>query len=74
MRFTCYIEEEKGVRVSENTVLRKTFGTKMEEEIGGRRKMHDKEFNGFYWSLNIIRAIKSTGIRYFGNVERMGKR
>jgi hypothetical protein len=46
--------------VFENRVLRKTFGSKREQVIGGLRKVHNEELHNFYLSPpppppNIIR-------------------
>jgi hypothetical protein len=40
--------------VFENRVLRRIFGTKRDEAIGGRRKLHDEELHNLYSSPNII--------------------
>jgi hypothetical protein len=39
------LNEEHGLRVSENRVLWKTFGPKMDEVTGEWRKLHNKEFH-----------------------------
>jgi hypothetical protein len=41
--------------VFENRVLRKIFGPKRDEVIGGWRKLHDEELHNSYSSLSIIR-------------------
>ena len=35
--------------------------------------MHNEELNDLYSSPNIVRVIKSRGMRWAGNVERMGE-
>jgi hypothetical protein len=51
-----------------NRVLRRIFGPKRDEIIGGWRKLHNEELNNLYSSPNIIRTIKSRRIRWAGNV------
>ena len=52
------LREERRLRVFENRVLRRIFGSKTDEVTGEWRKLHNEEFNDLY-SPNIIRAIKS---------------
>jgi hypothetical protein len=40
---------------------------------GGWRKLHNEELHNLYSSPNIIRMIKSRGIRWAGHVARMGE-
>jgi hypothetical protein len=49
--------------MSENRVLRKTFGPKREEVAGEWRRLHNGELHNLYASLNIIRVIKSRRMR-----------
>jgi hypothetical protein len=46
------------LRVIENRVLRKIFGCKREEVVGGWRRLHNEELHTLYTSLNIVRVIK----------------
>jgi hypothetical protein len=57
--------------VFENTVLRRIFGPKRDEDW---RKLHNGELHNLYSSPNIIRTIKSTRMRWAGHVARMGRR
>jgi hypothetical protein len=57
--------------VFENRVLRKIFGPKRDEVIGGWRKLHNEEHN-LYCSPSIIRMIKSRRMRWAGHVTRIG--
>jgi hypothetical protein len=59
--------------VFENRVLRRTFGQKRDEVIGGWRKLHSKEIHNLYSSPSIIRMIKSKRMRSAGNVAHMGE-
>jgi hypothetical protein len=62
--------EEHRLRVFENTVLRKIFGPKREED-GSWRKVHNDELRHLYSLLNIIRVIKSRRMRWAGHVACM---
>jgi hypothetical protein len=60
--------------VFENRVLRRIFGPKRDEVTGEWRKLHSGELHNLYSSPDIIRQIKSRGMRWVGHVARMGKR
>jgi hypothetical protein len=53
------VRQERGLRVSENRVLRRVFGPKSDEVTGDWRKLHNEELNDLYCSPNIVRVIKS---------------
>jgi hypothetical protein len=57
----------------ENTVLRRIFGPKREED-GSWRKLHDDELHSLYSSPNIVRVITSRRMRSVGHVASMGER
>jgi hypothetical protein len=57
------LTEEHSLRVLENRVLRRVFGPKREEVIGGWRKLHNEELHYFHTSPNIIRVTKLRRIR-----------
>jgi hypothetical protein len=66
------LREEHRLKVSENTVLRKIFGPKREEnELW--RKLHNDELHSLYSSPNIVRVIKSRRMRWAEHVARMGR-
>jgi hypothetical protein len=54
--------------VFENRVLRRIFGPKAEEMTGDWRRMHNEELSYLYCSPNIIRVVKSKGMRWTGQV------
>jgi hypothetical protein len=66
------LREEHRLRLFENGVLRKIFGTKREEVARGWRRLHNEELQNLYASLNIIRMTKSRRMRWVGPVARMG--
>jgi hypothetical protein len=57
------LEEEDTPRIYENMVLRRIFGPKSDEVVGGRRKLHNEELHNLYSSPSIIRIITSRRIR-----------
>jgi hypothetical protein len=68
------MREERRLRVFGNRVLRRIFGRKGNEVTEERRKLRYEELNDLYSSSNIIRAIKSRGMRWAVHVARMGER
>jgi hypothetical protein len=45
----------------------------MEEVAGGWRRLRNEELHNMYASPNVIRVIKSWGMRWAGYVARMGE-
>jgi len=68
------LREEGRLRVFENRLLKRIFGSKRDEVTGEWRKLHNEELNDQYCSSNIVRAIKSGRMRWAGHVARMGER
>ena len=66
------LREECRLRLFENRILRRIFGTKRDENEEWRR-LHNKERHSLYRSTNMIRVIKSMTLRYVGHVARMGE-
>jgi hypothetical protein len=64
--------EEYRLRVFENSVLRKIFGPKREEDRSWR-KLHNDELHNLYSSQTIVRVFKSRRMRWAGHVARMGE-
>jgi hypothetical protein len=59
--------------VFENRELKRIFGQKRDEVIGGLRMLHKEELHNLYCSPSIIRMIKSRRMRWTGHVARMGE-
>ena len=58
----------------ENRVLRSIFRPRRDEVTGEWRKLHNEDLNDLYCSLNIVRGIKSRGVRRTGHEALMGER
>jgi hypothetical protein len=52
-------------------MLRRIFGPKRDEMVGGWRKLHNEELHNLYSSPDIIRIIKSRRMKWAGHVARM---
>jgi hypothetical protein len=55
--------EEHRLRVFENRVLRRIFGLKRDEVMGGWRKLHNEELRDLYSLPSVLRMIKSRRTR-----------
>jgi len=71
--WTLTLREERRLRVFENRVLRRVFGSKRDEVTGECRKLHNEELNDLYSLPNIVRLVKSRQMRWAGHVARMGE-
>jgi hypothetical protein len=60
------LTEQHRLRVFENRVLRRIFGSKSDEVTGEWRKLHSEELHNFYSSPDIIRQVKSSRMRWAG--------
>jgi hypothetical protein len=65
---------ERRLKVFENRVLRRIFGSKMDEVMGGWRKLYSDVLRNFYSSPCIIRMIKSRTIIWVGHIAGTGRR
>jgi hypothetical protein len=54
-------------------VLRRIFGPKRDEIIGGWRKPHNEELHNLYSLSNTTRMIKPRRMQWAGHVARMGE-
>ena len=67
------LREESRLRVFENRVLRKMFGTTRDETTGEWRKLHNEELHDL-WSLpNIVNLIKSRRMRWAVTWQEWGR-
>jgi hypothetical protein len=61
------------LRVFENRVLKRMFGTKREEVAGDWRRLRNEELHKLDPSLNIIRVIKSRRMGWAGHIASFGE-
>ena len=66
------LRKERKLRVFENMVLRRIFGSRRDEVTAEWRRLHIEELNDLYTSPNFVRVIKSRRVNWFGHVARMG--
>jgi hypothetical protein len=62
------LREEHRLRVFENSMLRRIFGPKREEVVGGQRRLHNEELHNLNTSPNFNKVIKSRSMRGAWNV------
>ena len=62
------LREESRLRVFQNRVLRRVFGSKTDEVSGEWRKLHNEELRNLYSLPNIVRVVKSRRMRWAGHV------
>jgi hypothetical protein len=66
------LREERSLRVFENMVLKRIFGSRRDEVTGEWRRLHNEELNDLYCSPDIVRVIKSRRMRWAGLVAYRG--
>jgi hypothetical protein len=71
LTWSLTLREKQRLRVFENRVLRRIFGPKREEVVGGWRRLHNKKLHNFYTSPKIIRVINSRTMKWAGHVAHM---
>jgi hypothetical protein len=57
------LSDGRRLRLFENRMLRRIFGTKGGEVTGEWRKLHNEKLNNQYSSLNIVQVIESRRMR-----------
>ena len=60
------LREKRRLRVFENGVLRRIFGSKMDQVKGDWRKLHNEDYNDVYSSPDIVRVTKWSRIGKLG--------
>ena len=63
-------ERNNRLRVFENKILRKIFGSKRDEITGEWRTLHNVELHALHSSPNIIRNLKSSWARHVARMEQ----
>ena len=63
---------ERRLRVFENRVLRRIFGSKRGEVTGEWIKLHNEDLNDLYVLPNILWVIKSRRMRWAEHIVRTG--
>jgi hypothetical protein len=71
--WTLTLREERRLRVFENRLLRRVFGSKRDEVTGEWRKLNNEELNDLYYLPNIVQVVKLRRMRWAGHVARMGE-
>jgi len=75
--WSLILRKESRLKVSDNKVLRRIYGSKRNkrDEVRGEwRKLHNEELNDLYCTPNTVRVIKSRKMNLVGHVARMGEK
>ena len=67
------MREERRLRVFENRVLRRVFGSTRDKVTGEWRKLHNEELSDCYSLPNIVRVVNSRRMRWAGHVACVGE-
>jgi hypothetical protein len=67
------LREESRLRVFENRVLGRIFGSNRDEARGEWRTLHTEELKDLYYSPNIFWVTKWRRMRWAGHVASMGR-
>jgi hypothetical protein len=65
---------EHKLRVFENRVLRRIFGSKMVQMEGCWEELHNKELHNLHYSPNIVRMVKTRRMRWAVHVAYLGEK
>jgi hypothetical protein len=68
------LREECRLRVFENRIMRRIFGSKRDEITGEWRRLHKEELYALYSAPDVTRAIKSRILRWTRHIARVEKR
>jgi len=71
LNLVCHTEEEHGLRMFENRVLRKIFVPERDKVKWELRELHNEELYDLY-SLPNIWVIKSRRMEWAGNIAHVG--
>jgi hypothetical protein len=67
------LNEEHSLRVFDNKVLKRIFGTLRDDVTGGLRKLRYEELHNLYSSSDTVMMIKSRRMRWAGHIARVGE-
>jgi len=67
------LKEECRLTVFKNRMLWRVLGPKRDEVTGAWRKLHNEKLGYLYSLANIVRVVKSRGMRWAGHVACMGE-
>jgi hypothetical protein len=67
------LREESRMKVFQNRVMSRVFGSKRDDVTEEWKKLHNKELNDLYSLPNIVRVVKSRRMRWAGHGARMGE-
>jgi len=71
--WSLILREERRLRVFENIVSKRIFGSKSDEVTGEWRTLHNEELRYLYSLPIIVRVVKSRRMRWAGHVALMGE-
>jgi hypothetical protein len=71
--WSLILREEHRLKVFENRMLRRMFGTRKDQVTGGWRELHNEELHDLYFSPSLIGMIKLRGSGCAGHLRRMGE-